>query len=177
MTRQRLTFAAVALLLIGAIAAVLCWLTRRSPGPVRESAVSAATAASGAGERRGGLPPPEIDLPPTRFYERVDGAEVALRALGCRRLMVWHLADVPADLEVLAFETEQGATSAFVRDVGADRMAGGPGDEAWTNGQALYLRRGSIVVRLIADEAGHGEVLVARAKQIDRALLTGELRP
>ena len=160
-----------------ATAGAFClWLAPRA----RHSAVSpiASVSAVSAPARASSdaLPPPELDLPASRLYERFDGAESSLRSLGCRRLMFWRIADAAADLEVLAFETPEGAAQALARDAGLDRTAG-PGEEAWTNGQALYFRRGSIFVRIIADDAAHGDALLARARRLDRALVAGELRP
>ena len=121
-----------------------------------------------------GLPAPDADLPAARLEERVDGAAEALRAQGCRRLLHWRLADPPADLEALVFETSQGAHAAMEGDAGKDRTPG-LGDEALAGDQFLYFRRGSVFVRLLLDPGVKADPasLQRRADQVDQALRQG----
>ncbi len=119
-----------------------------------------------------GFPPPEADLPAGRLEERVDGAADHLRSHGCRRLLAWHLAAPPADLEILVFDRDEGAAAVLARDAGPGREAG-PGDEASVSPQAVLFRRGALYARLIADPsaAPDAEKLMAIAAEIDRTLV------
>ena len=118
-----------------------------------------------------------LDLPASRLHERVDGAEPVMRAAGCRRLMYWRIEQPPADLELLAFSSADGAAQWLGRDAATDRTAGVPGDEGWMNTQVLYFRKGALYVRLIADQPVTSEALLAQGKKIERALDRGELKP
>jgi hypothetical protein len=121
-----------------------------------------------------GFPRPVADLPAERLEERVDGAAGALRGQGCRRLVYWRFERPPADTEALFFGAAQAARAAFERQAGAGRTPG-PGDEAQVSAQAVYFRRGTVLVRMFLDpgaSAPPGE-LVARAGEIDRALREG----
>lgn len=118
-----------------------------------------------------GFPEPLADLPPERFFERVDGAADALIAAGCVRLVHWHLPDLPADLELLVFRDEAGAAQVLGREIGPERTPG-PGDEASVAPGSVYFRRGRIYVRLLA-EAGQepaGGRLAELAQRADAAL-------
>ena len=123
------------------------------------------------------FPPPELDLPAERLHEHVDGAEAALQALGCRRLLFWRMSSPSVELEILVFNTETGARSALDKDSGAARTKNVPGDEGWTNQQVVYFRRGTAYCRLIADQPGPVAGLSERAIRVDKALLAGEIRP
>jgi hypothetical protein len=121
-----------------------------------------------------GLPRPLADLPSERLEEHVDGAADALRAEGCRRLVLWRFEQPAADAEVLFFRTVEGARGVLGREAGPGRTPG-PGDEAQVSADAVYFRRGSVLVRVFLDPGAsplHGE-LVARAAEIDRALRQG----
>jgi len=118
-----------------------------------------------------------LDLPKERLSERVDGAEVKLRRLGCRRLRVWRITELSADLELYDFVTEQGAAKLLAEDAGTDRSTTVPGDEGWLGSNVLYFRRKSTLVRLIADVATRPEALLIAARNVDQALATGEVVP
>jgi hypothetical protein len=121
-----------------------------------------------------GLPQHRADLPADRLEERVDGAADALRADGCRRLIYWRFEAPPADGEALVFRTADGARAVLAREAGPDRTPG-PGDEAQVSPQAVYFRRGSVLVRVFLDPGATPppDALVARAGEIDRALQQG----
>ncbi len=121
-----------------------------------------------------GLPVPTDDLPADRLEERVDGGADALRADGCRRLMHWRFDQPPADAEVLVFRSEGGARSVMAREAGPERTPG-PGEEAQATAQAVYFRRGPVLVRLFLDPGATPppEGLLRRAEEIDRALASG----
>ena len=146
------------------------------PGPT-SSGTAVAPSGSEAGPDARGFPPPRADYPADRLYERVDGAAELLRAAGCRRLLYWRIEHPPADLEVLAFATAEGARTMLARDAGADRTPGAPGDEGWASPQAVYFRHGAIFVRLIADEAAPVGSLLDEARRVERALGSGDLKP
>jgi hypothetical protein len=160
-------------LLLAPLAAFSSWVTwgalHRSQGPALTP-----RAPTEIDRVLAGFPAPEDDLPAARLEERVDGAAEALRAKGCRRLVHWRLADPPADLEVLVFETPGGARAVFEGDAGKDRSPG-PGDEALGGDQFLYFRRGAVVVRLLLDPgAPSGARSLARtAERVDAALQAG----
>ncbi len=176
MTRKRV--AVVTALLIAALAGLGAWrITRRAPSTARSAPVAPSAPSNVPSASAGAFPPPAQDLPPDRFYERVDGAEAVLRSLGCRRLMVWRLDDPAADLEILAFDSPDGAAKALARDAGPDRTHDVPGDEGWANGQVVYFRRGAVYVRIITDAPGDERVLLAEARRVDRALADGSIRP
>ena len=121
-----------------------------------------------------GLPEQRADLPSERLEERVDGAADALRADGCRRLVAWRFERPPADAEALVFRSADGARAVLEREAGPGRTPG-PGDEARVSEQAVYFRRGPVLVRVFLDPGASpppGELL-ARAGEIDRALREG----
>ena len=121
-----------------------------------------------------GLPQHRADLPAERLEEQVDGAADALRASGCRRLVAWRFERPPADAEALFFGTVEGARAVLEREAGPERTPG-PGDEAQVSAQAVYFRRGTALVRVFLDPGAsppEGD-LVARAREIDRALQAG----
>jgi hypothetical protein len=121
--------------------------------------------------------PPELDLPADRLHEHVDGAEPSLQALGCRRLLYWHLVKPAVELEILVFNTESGARTALDKDSGSARTNNVPGDEGWANQQVVYFRRGTAYCRLIAEQPVLGSGLFDQAFRVDRALKSGEIRP
>jgi len=104
----------------------------------------------------------------------VDGAADALRADGCRRLVYWRFARPPADAEALVFRTVDGARAVLEREAGPGRTPG-PGDEAQVSAQAVYFRRGSVLVRVFLDPGASPPPggLLALAGEIDRALQEG----
>jgi hypothetical protein len=118
-----------------------------------------------------------LDLPADRLHEHVDGAEPALQALGCRRLLFWHLSNPSVELEVFVFNTENGARSALDKDSGSARSKNVPGNEGWTNQQVVYFRRGTSYCRLIADRPAPVAGLSQQAIRVDKALASGEIRP
>ena len=104
----------------------------------------------------------------------MDGAADALRADGCRRLVHWRFERPPADAEALVFRTVDGARAVLAREAGPERTPG-PGDEAQVSVDAVYFRRGGVLVRVFLDPGASpppGELL-ARAAEIDRALQEG----
>lgn len=121
--------------------------------------------------------PPELDLPADRLHEHVDGAEPSLQALGCRRLLYWHLANPSVELEIFVFNTEAGARSALDTDSGSVRTNNVPGDEGWANQQVVYFRQGTAYCRLIAEQPVLGSGLFDQALRVERALKSGEIRP
>jgi hypothetical protein len=123
---------------------------------------------------RPGLPTPRADLARDQLEQQVDGAADQLRADGCRRLVVWRFDQPPADAEALVFTAVEGARAVLDREAGKDRTPG-PGDEAQVSEQAIYFRRGAVLVRLFLDPgvAATPGLLVRRAEQIDRALQSG----
>jgi hypothetical protein len=120
---------------------------------------------------------PSLDLPAERLFERVDGAEVKLRGLGCRRLRLWRLRAPLADLELLSFADEQGAKKMLAEDAGADRTPDLPGDEGWIGTNVLYFRRGALLGRLIADGQESASSLLTPARALEQALAKGEVVP
>jgi len=121
------------------------------------------------------LPAPELDLPADRLHERVDGAEPWLQSIGCTRLLAWRLAEPRLELEVLVFNTVNGAQQALGKDAGNSRSQSVPGDEGWTNAQVVYFRRGTHYCRLIAESRELAQSLMKEAQRVDRALLSEEL--
>jgi hypothetical protein len=118
-----------------------------------------------------GLPQHRADLPAERLEEHVDGAADALRASGCQRLVAWRFEKPPADAEALFFATAEAARAVLEREAGLERTPG-PGDEAQVSAQAVYFRRGALLVRVFLDPgaaADEGD-LAARAQEIDRAI-------
>jgi hypothetical protein len=151
---------AVALLLAAPLVALAAWIAvggvRRSFGPAAPAggAPSAAPPAPAASlPTPAGLGAPEVDLPPGRFWERVDGAADALIAAGCRRMVVWKAAAPPAEIELLVFEAAGGAAAFLARDAGHERTPGGPGDEASVAPESIFFRRGRHYVRIVAGPA------------------------
>ena len=149
-----------------------------SPAASRgESSAVASSASSIAQSDSLEFPPPELVLPADRLHEHVDGAEPALLALGCHRLLFWHLSNPSVELEIFVFNTESGARSALDKDSGAARSKGIPGNEGWTNQQVVYFRRGTAYCRLIADQPGPVAGLSQQAIRVDKALVSGEIHP
>jgi len=121
-----------------------------------------------------GLPQHRADLPADRLAEQVDGAADALRADGCRRVVAWRFERPPADAEALFFGTVEGARAVLDREAGTDRTPG-PGDEAQVSPQAVYFRRGTVLVRVFLDPGAPPSPLdlLGRAREVDRALQKG----
>jgi hypothetical protein len=160
--------------------------SRSVPTEARRSSPDAASvsADSGAAPPPSALPPseprwplPEADLSADRLYERVDGAEPVLQALGCRRLVAWRLDPPAAEVELLVFGEAGGAKRALHREVGPERTPGVPGDEGWTNDQVVYFRSGNLLVKIVADVPRPAGTLGQLAWRFERALATGEIRP
>ena len=164
---RRLRTWLLALALAAPLVAITAWVIHGATDPrARQPAATAACAGVWPG-----LPRPLADLPSERLEERVDGAADALRADGCRRLVHWRFERPPADAEALFFGTAEGARAVLEREAGPERTAG-PGDEAQVSDQAVYFRRGAVLVRVFLDPGASpppGELL-ARAGEIDRAL-------
>jgi hypothetical protein len=169
MTRSRPAARLVAAALAVPLVALIAWLSR---GAVDPRASHPRTA--GQADVWPGLPQPQADLPSERLEERVNGAADALRAGGCRRLVAWRFERPPADAEALFFGTVDGARAALAREAGPGRTPG-PGDEAQVSAQAVYFRRGRVLVRVFLDPGASPRPgdLVARAGEIDRALQEG----
>ncbi len=123
-----------------------------------------------AGRSSPSAPPAALDLPASRLEERVDGGADALRAAGCVRLVYWRSEDPPADAEALVFDTAAQARAALEREAGTQRTAG-PGEEAQVTEQAVYFRKGAVLVRLFADPGATGSVrLLKLAERLQPAL-------
>jgi hypothetical protein len=173
MTR-RLPSALLAALLALPLIALTAWVARGALKAPRRTASDAPAPQARSGGPAGvwpGLPPHRADLPADRLEEHVDGAADALRASGCRRLVAWRFEEPPADAEALFFATAEGARAVLEREAGSERTPG-PGDEAQVSAQAVYFRRGALLVRVFLDPgatAAAGD-LVARAQEIDRAI-------
>lgn len=167
--RRRLRTWLVALALAAPLVAITAWVIHGSTGPRAPEPRSA-----GAARAWPGLPPHRSDLPADRLEERVDGAADALRASGCRRLVHWRFERPPADAEALFFEGAEGARTVLDRESGKERTRG-PGDEAHVSPQAVYFRRGAVLVRVFLDPGASPlpSELVSRAEDIDRALQAG----
>ena len=168
---RRLRTWLLALALAAPLVAITAWVIHGATGPPLRPAGHGELASA-----RPGLPRPVADLPSERLEERVDGAADALRADGCRRLVHWRFERPPADAEALFFGAVEGAQAVLDREAGSERTPG-PGDEAQVSGQAVYFRRGTVLVRLFLDPGTSpppGE-LRARAEEIDRALREGGL--
>jgi hypothetical protein len=147
--------------------------------PRSESSMMIGSAGSIAQPHSGSnqFPSPELDLPAERLHEHVDGAEPALKALGCRRLLFWRLSNPSVELEIFVFNTESGARAALDKDSGAARSKDVPGDEGWTNQQVVYFRRGTAYCRLIADQPPPVAGLSGQANRVNKALDSGAIRP
>jgi hypothetical protein len=114
--------------------------------------------------------PPAAEFPAERLEERVDGAADALRAAGCERIRYWRLDAPPADAEALVFRSAEHARAALQSEAGPART-GGPGDEAQVSDQAVYFRRGAVLVRVFPDPgASAPSGLLRFAERLDAAL-------
>jgi hypothetical protein len=166
---RRLRTWLLALGLAAPLVAITAWVIRGAMDP--------STRPPAPGDLGGvwpGLPEPLADLASERLEERVNGAADALRADGCRRLVAWRFDRPPADAEALVFRSADGARAVLEREAGSERTPG-PGDEAHVSEQAVYFRRGPVLVRVFLDPGASpppGELL-ARAGEIDRALREG----
>jgi hypothetical protein len=151
----------------------------RGHGLTPEAAVqpSAAPTSSAQAQILPGLPAPEADLPAARLEARVNGAADVLRSHGCRRLLHWRLTEPPAELELLVFETPEGARGVMDNETGPERSSE-LGDEAEIGEQAVYFRRGRVYVRLLLDPGASVDpgALVRKAREVDQALVQGGLR-
>jgi len=168
MARQPTTWL-VAFALAAPLVAITAWVIHGATDPRARQA-----APGGLARVWSGLPEHRADLPSERLEERVDGAADALRADGCRRLVAWRFERPPADAEALVFRTADGARAVLEREAGHGRTPG-PGDEAQVSDEAVYFRRGPVLVRIFLDPGASsppGELL-ARAGEIDRALREG----
>ena len=171
MSRQLRTWL-TAVALAAPLVAITAWVIHGA----LDAGASTATAAGPAGAWPG-LPPPDADLPADRLEDRVDGGADALRRDGCSRLVYWRFERPPADAEALFFASPDRARAVLEREAGAERTPG-PGDEAQVSPQAVYFRRGSVLVRAFLDPGAEppAGALVARAQEVDRALLKGAPR-
>jgi hypothetical protein len=168
MPRQLRTWL-VALALAAPLVAVAAWVLSGATHPSAPEPRPAGPAGVWPG-----LPQHRADLPADRLEERVDGGADALRARGCRRLVYWRFERPPADAEALFFATVGDASDALEDEAGPERTSG-PGEEAQASPQAVYFRRGTVLVRVFLDPGAApapGE-LVTRAEEIDRALQRG----
>lgn len=166
---RRLRTWLLALALAAPLVAITAWVIRGATDPRARQPAS-----TGLASVWPGLPRPLADLPSDRLEERVNGAADALRADGCRRLVVWRFERPPADAEALVFRSVDGARAVLAREAGPERTPG-PGDEAQVSEQAVYFRRGPVLVRVFLDPGASpppGELL-ARSGEIDRALREG----
>jgi hypothetical protein len=118
-----------------------------------------------------------MDLSAMHLAERVDGAELRLRALGCQRLRVWPIAAPAGELEILSFATKAGAATRLTEETANQRSPTSPGDEGYVGANVVLFRRGTEFVRLIADRSESPESLLAVARRIDAALARGEVSP
>ncbi len=117
--------------------------------------------------------PATAEFPSSRFEERVDGAAEALRAAGCERIRYWRLETPPADAEALVFRSAENARTALEREAGNGRTDG-PGDEAQVSEQAVYFRRGAILVRVFPDPGTSAPAELRRvAERLDAEQRTG----
>ena len=178
MTR-RLPSALLAVLLATPLVLVTAWVVRGAVRPShRTSAEGTAPQSRPAAPASAwaGLPQHRVDLPAERLEEQVDGAAEALRASGCRRLVAWRFEKPPADADALFFATPDGARAVLEREAGPGRTAG-PGDEAQVSEQAVYFRRGAVLVRVFLDPGAPPPPggLADRAADIDCALREGGL--
>jgi hypothetical protein len=168
MARQPTTWL-LALALAAPLVAITAWVIHGATDPRARQVAPGAPAGVWPG-----LPEHRADLPSERLEERVDGAADALRADGCRRLVYWRFERPPADAEALVFRTVDGAHAVLEREAGPGRTPG-PGDEAQVSEQAVYFRRGPVLVRIFLDPGASsppGELL-ARSAEIDRTLREG----
>lgn len=179
MPRVRLRSFPAALLLTGPLLLVAGWIAygiSHPNGPVSpvRPPVEQGSPPAGVAPLLPGFAEPEADLPADRLHERVDGAEDYLRSQGCVRLLAWELSAPRATLEILLFETQEGAGRVLARDAGPTRTPG-PGEEASADAQGVLFRRGRAYVRLIADpEAPESpERLMAEARRVDEAVVGG----
>jgi hypothetical protein len=97
--------------------------------------------------------------------------------MGCRRLLFWRLFNPSVELELMVFSTESGARTALDKDSGSARTPNLPGEEGWSNQQVVYFRRGTVYCRLIAADVPPVTGLFEQALRVDKALLSGEIRP
>ncbi len=173
MTR-RMPSSLAAVLLATPLVGLTAWVVRGALSPASRTSSDAPIPQPHPGGPAGvwpGLPQHRVDLPAERLEEQVDGAAEALRASGCRRLVAWRFEKPPADAEALFFATAEGARAVLASEAGPGRTAG-PGEEAQVSEQAVYFRRGAVLVRVFLDPgatAPAGE-LAARAQEIDRAI-------
>ena len=118
-----------------------------------------------------GFPSDFEDYAPDTFWERVNGADEYLLSRGCLRILVFDFDDPPAELELLVFDAETGASEVLARDAGPERQEG-LGDEASVSEEAIFFRRGRLYGRLYAEgdaRPGPGG-LAALAIRIDESL-------
>jgi hypothetical protein len=129
------------------------------------------TAAPQASALPPGLPSGPEDYGPETFFERVNGADEYLISKGCRRILVYVFDDPPAELELLVFETAEGASEVLARDAGPERHEG-PGEEASLSDEAVFFRRGELYGRLYAmgEALPKPGALAALAQEIDRSV-------
>jgi hypothetical protein len=137
--------------------------------------VGDSTQDAAAAERDTNFPAPDVDLPANRLHERVDGAEIWLKSIGCNRLLAWRVSDLDLEIEVLVFETVDGARQALDKDSGNSRSKGLPGDEGWANAQVVYFRRGKQYCRVIADNREHAHAISTEAQRFDHLMSNGSL--
>ena len=122
-----------------------------TPAPLRPAPAAPGHATPAGGLDRGALAralgPPEDDLPPARFSERVDGADAALRRAGCVALLGWRREEpVPHDLELYVFH-EPAEARVFLAGRGAP-----PGKDRVTADGEFLARVGRCAVIALPDD-------------------------
>ena len=156
---RRLRTWLLALALAAPLVAITAWVIHGATDP--RARQPASTGLAGVVAR----PAPAPRRPALRAARGARGRRGRrLRADGCRRLVAWRFERPPADAEALFFRSADGARAVLEREAGPGRTPG-PGDEAQVSEQAVYFRRGAVLVRVFLDPGASpppGE-LVARA--------------
>ena len=152
-------------------------------GSLRGAIDPRGTASRGRAAPAGGLlarpaPAPRRPALPTGSRSTWTARPTRSAPSGCRRLVHWRFERPPADAEALFFGVRgRRARASSSGRPGAERTPG-PGDEAQVSAQAVYFRRGPVLVRVFLDPgASPPPATCSRAPdEIDRALLAGGSR-